>query len=196
MSALDNLVTNRKQSQVHLAQTLNGTKWANMFLPERLEYSQGRGAYRHTDANRVGEACAEIYAIAQTYGYDIPGYVALKTDWTALDRPTPAQMAQYIATVAAIKSAFNASQTIPPTMRFITYEDANNIEKLLAEVSDIMERMLSIFVRCAMWNSAGVFYIVEDTGDEPPEGYAYLSDENNYMLTDEWGLYLTDVEET
>jgi hypothetical protein len=195
MSALDNLITDRTDLEVYEGNQLNGIKYADMSVAQKTAYGAGRGAYRHTDANRVGQACAEIYAIAQSYSYDIPGYVALRTDYTAQERPTPAEMTQYLATVNAIKTAFSASQTLPATMRFITYEDANNIEKLLAEVNDIMERMLSIFVRCGVWYSAGVFYIVEDTGDEPPEGYAYISDEENNILTDEWGLYLTDVED-
>lgn len=163
MSALDNLITDRTDLEVYEANQLDGIKYADMTVEQKAAYSSGRGAYRHTDANRVGQACAEIYAIAQAYSYDIPGYVPLRTDYTAETRPTPAEMTQYLATVNAIKTAFSGSQTLPQTMRFITYEDANNIEKLLAEVNDIMERMLSVFVRSGMYFSGAVIYPKEAT---------------------------------
>lgn len=163
MSALDNLITDRTDLEVYEANQLNGITYANMTVAQKAVYDAGRGVYRHTDANRVGEACAEIYAIAQSYSYDIPGYVPLRTDYTAQTRPTPAEMTQYLATVNAIKMAFSASQALPQTMRFITYDDANNIEKLLAEVNDIMERMLSVFVRSGVYHSNAVIYAKETT---------------------------------
>ena len=161
MSALDNLITTRRSDEAALAADINKRKWANMFLPEKLKYQYGRGAYRHTDFNRVGEACAEIYEIATHYNYAIPNYVALRTDWAENERITPAQLSTYIGTVTAIKTAFSGSTPLPASMRRINTDDANNIEKLLAEVSGMLTRMTAIFVKSGEYNSGSVFYIPE-----------------------------------
>jgi hypothetical protein len=143
---IDKLITDRTENDVALAASLKSKKYINMSAAEKDVYNSGKGAYRYTDLNRVGKACADLYLIATGAGYTVPNYTALRTDWHEKERPTPAEMAQYLATVNALKTAFNASQQAPANMRHITYEDANNIEKLLNEIDGIFYKMKSVYL--------------------------------------------------
>lgn len=155
------LITNRAQGDVTAARLLNRKKYADMTADEQNAFNAGLGAYRHTDLNRVGLACAEMYAALTDAGYATPGYTALKTDWTDSDRPTKAEFETYLATVASIKAALPAQTPIPSTMRRLTTDGANNIEKLLLEVEDILSRLFAIYIRSGTQYSGTQFYIAE-----------------------------------
>lgn len=155
------LITDRTQAEVDAANAVNKIKREDMTADELAIYNSGRGAYRHTDLNRVGQACAELYTLITGAGYDVPNYTALRTDWARGERPTPEDMEVYLATINAIKGALNASQDIPASMRFLDYEGANNIEKMLLEVEDLLTRLSAIFIRSGTQHSGTQFYIAE-----------------------------------
>ena len=157
-----NLVTNRTEGHVSQARELNKKVYSDMYLPEKMLFDNGIGAYRpNVDMNRVGEACAELYAALTEAGYAVSGYVALKTDWTDTDRPTKAQFNTYLATVAAIKAALPTTTPLPTTMKNLTTTGANNIEKLLGEVDSLLFRLRAIYVRSGEYNSGAVLYPAE-----------------------------------
>lgn len=131
MSAIDTLIYDRSANEVG---------------------RNSKGSYNASDLNRVGEACAELYATLTRYGYSVPGYTALKTDWGIGNIPTAAQMETYLATVAALKAAILATQELPETMEHLTVEGANNIERLLAEIDLLIRRMVRAFLRTAQAN--------------------------------------------
>ena len=161
MSALDELITNRSNAELQAAQSIRHIKYADMTAEQKQVYNSGLGAYRYTDVNRVGAACAEIYAIVTGYGYTVPNYTALRQNWTDSERFMPSDAQQYLATINAIKQAFNASQSIPASMQHISYEDANNIEKLLQEVDALFKRISSVFIRSGVYYGGATMYIKE-----------------------------------
>ena len=83
-----------------------------------------KGAYNYSDLNRVERAVEEIS--------DLVGLnLITKTDWRMWDVPTVTQMARYINNVGAIKNRFGIDIVLPTSMNNLTFESANNIEKIL-----------------------------------------------------------------
>ena len=96
------------------------------------------GAYNHTDVNRVEAAVAEI---APMYGLSL-NTATNRTYWTTpVQQATPgaddASMPTYLRNVVAIRNAalaLNATlefPDLPDSMDNLTWEIANNIEKVL-----------------------------------------------------------------
>lgn len=164
MSIIDTLITDRTSADVQAVKNLNAVDMSTWSVAEVTAYlADMKGAYNASDLNRVGQACAYLYDVMTAMGYDVPNYTALKTDWVISDVPTQAQMATYITTVAALKALWSAIQTIPSTMDALTYQGANDIEKLLVEVEDISQRIQAIYIKSGAWNafSGTGFYIKE-----------------------------------
>ena len=154
------MITDRTSADVRRVKELAAKGYANMTADEKTEWNAGlKGAYNAADLNRVGQACADLYTALAGAGYAVPGYTALKTDWTNSDRPTKAQLTTYLSTVSAIKAVLPAVTDLPSTMKSLTYEGANNIEKLLVEVDDILNRIIAVYIRSGEWNSGNVFHI-------------------------------------
>ena len=85
-----------------------------------------KGAYNYSDLNRVERAVSEIS--------DLAGLgLATKTDWGMWDIPTTSDMSRYLNNVKAIKTKYNINIALPDSMNQLTYETANNIEKILLE---------------------------------------------------------------
>jgi hypothetical protein len=83
-----------------------------------------KGAYNYSDLNRVERAVAEISDLAGL------GLVA-KTDWRMWDVPTVADMNRYLGNVKVLRSRYSSDITLPDSMEKLTYETANNIEKII-----------------------------------------------------------------
>lgn len=163
MSVIDTLIIDRSAADVARVKALNSKDSAQWTQSERDEYllASMRGAYNASDLNRVGQACAYLYDLISGYGYDIPGYVPLRTDWTLYDVPTQSEMSTYINTIRSFKSLWSAITDVPVNMDNISYDDANNIERLLREVYKQIELVSSIYIRSGALNAiSGVgFYI-------------------------------------
>lgn len=108
-----------------------------------------RGAYNASDLNRVGLAVKYLHDELLESGYLIPGYTEPKTDWYEEDDthrdvenlPTEQRMAAYLGNIVGIKTAISAAQEIPDSMAYLDIDGANNIEKLLVETEDRIDRM-------------------------------------------------------
>ena len=150
------VVTDRTQANVdrlkelkQKALTGHGTSFANRLTAEEIaEYNilSNKGAYNASDLNRVGTACATLYALLQTYGYDVPSYYQTRTDWSQDDIPTERDMGWYIQNVHAIKAVFDAEQDVPDSMEYLDVYGANAIEQLLAEVETLIQLASESFV--------------------------------------------------
>lgn len=84
-----------------------------------------KGAYNYSDLNRVERAVAEI---SERVGMNL----TTKTDWAMWDIPTSSDMERYLSNVKTIREHYSIETEIPETMNNLTYEDANNIEKILS----------------------------------------------------------------
>jgi len=152
MSVIDTLITDRSAADVARWKYLHDKGFAAMTSAERSEWlGTLKGSYDYTDLNRVGEAVAYIAARLSTYGY--PVSVAPKTDWTVTSIPTPAQLTTYLANVATLKAVVSALTSLPSTVSGMSQIDANNIEKLLAEVEQLINNMVAAFRYCGMASS-------------------------------------------
>lgn len=97
------------------------------FVPytEVLPTDATKGAYNYSDLNRVERVVAEI---SDTIGLNL----VTKTDWTMWDIPTASAMERYLSNVVAIRDHFSIEGDLPSSMNNFTYNDANNIEKILS----------------------------------------------------------------
>jgi len=162
MSILDTLITDRAQADVDAVKALSAKDMSEWTPAEVTAYLAGmKGSYNAQDLNRVGNACAYLHNLITGLGYNVDGYTALRTDWNIVNVPTAAEMTTYLSTVAALKAVFSAAQSVPATMNALTYEGANDIEKLFLEIDDIVKRLSAIYIRSGAWNafSGTGFYI-------------------------------------
>lgn len=145
------LVTDRTQHHVARLKQLRSIGWNNMSESQKTEYRgyAAKGAYNYTDLNRVESAVAEI---SQMLGLGLVTNVY----WTYQSIPSRAtpgsalDVDRYLNNVVAIRDACAAltDEEFPPlptSMDKLTYEGANNIEKVL-----------EIAYRCLTGDSSGV----------------------------------------
>jgi len=148
--ALENMipcVTDRTQDDVLRAKELNAKGWENMTEAERTEWLNGlKGAYNVSDLNRVGHNVACLAEVLADLGHIVS--VSPKTDWTAEDIPTQAQMATYLNNVKALKDGFYGTIDLPETMDKLTVEGANNIERLLCEIEQNIRNLIEAWFYC------------------------------------------------
>lgn len=85
-----------------------------------------KGAYNYSDLNRVERAVEEI---SERLGLGL----TTNTYWAMWDIPTESDMARYINNVRKIATAIGSTIVLPDSMNKLTYETANNIEKILLE---------------------------------------------------------------
>lgn len=86
-----------------------------------------KGGYNFSDLNRVELAVSEL---SDTYGLGL----ITKTDWTANDIPSEQLMERYLSNIRMIRAVCpnpNSLPVLPTSMKGLTYEGANNIEKIL-----------------------------------------------------------------
>ena len=86
-----------------------------------------KGAYNYSDLNRVERAVKEISEIVGL------GLVT-KTDWTIQDIPSTVEMVRYLQNISTIRELIPDVSNIPDvpvTMNNLTFDSANNIEKIL-----------------------------------------------------------------
>lgn len=117
-----------------------------------------KGYYNATDLNRVGEALLYLQDELNGYGYSVT--VNPKTDWELVDIPTVPQMEAYLVDVAAIRGVlevFASTPQTPPTMEGLTFQRANDIEKILSDVQVVIDQVAAGFWRSdafTMWSGS------------------------------------------
>lgn len=100
---------------------------ATLTAEEFAEWQTGlKGAYNYTDLNRVESAVIDI-ANLWIYG------LATKTDWKMGDELTQNEMLRWLSNLQTIKEKSGSSIPIPANMSQLTYQSANNIEKMLID---------------------------------------------------------------
>lgn len=140
-------VTDRTQADVRWLATLISKGWTAMSDAEKTEWLAGmKGAYNHTDINRVGHNVDYLAGLLIQYGYAVD--VTPKTDWAAGDIPNASEMTVYLANVAALKAAFYGTVTLPIAMDNLTWDGANRIELLLAEIEIHIKHMIAGWRYC------------------------------------------------
>lgn len=132
-----NLITDRTNADVQRWKELHDKGWDAMTAAEQTEWMNGmKGAYKHTDLNRVESAVEELQGRLIKLGkLDTP--LVVKTDWTRTGYPSVADMNRYFSNVESLKVALGVNLNVPSTPstreRF-NYDRANNLEKILVAV--------------------------------------------------------------
>lgn len=106
-----------------------------------------KGYHNYTDLNRIESACKELATLLTSYGY--PVYITTKTNWTMTDKRTESEMERIRKNVKALKDVYySASGTpaVPSTLNPITWQKANNIEKILYHIDLLIQGMKQVFV--------------------------------------------------
>lgn len=144
---LISLITDRTQADVNLVRTLTAKGWKTMTDSEKAEWQSGlKGAYNATDLNRVGAALNYIASRLNSCGIRIK--VFPKIDWQVADIPSPEQMTAYLSDVATIRAALPVGMNTPDApsdMVKLTYTEANNIERILLDVDELITNMIAAF---------------------------------------------------
>lgn len=101
-----------------------------------------KGHYNATDLNRVERAVQELAGRLNAAGHNLA--ITVKSNWAINDIPTQSDIERYRANIATIHAALAMLSTTPQTpnsMRFLTWAKANDIEKILQDVEDSLNRM-------------------------------------------------------
>lgn len=142
-----NLITDRTQADVDRYAELQAKGLRDMTDEEKSEWETSlKGAYNHTDMNRV-ESAVEYVANRLTEA----GYVVLpivKKNWNVNDKPTLGDIKRYMKNIADIRAAltiFSTTPEAPTTEKRLTYQMANDMEQILIDVDDLISRMVSAY---------------------------------------------------
>lgn len=135
------LITDRTLQDVERWRELHDKGWSAMTAAERSEWSgEMKGRYSFTDMNRVENAVAVLSDRFVGVGYlDTP--LVTKTDWHQFSVPTRTDMTRYLGNIATLRGLVSVYDTTPfaPTVdQKFNYERANDIEKILLDIDEIL----------------------------------------------------------
>lgn len=102
-----------------------------------------KGAYNYTDLNRIEEWCEYIEQQLNTYGYKVN--ITTKTNWSMEDFPTKEEMKRVRDNVEVLKDAFTSFTNVPDNLEKMTYQKANDLEKVLHELNTLINNMIASF---------------------------------------------------
>ena len=170
MSVIQDLIFDRNQNDVNRVEELTHKILAdgiNSLTPAEVsEYMGGmKGSYNTTDLNRVAEAEKYIADRFHEYGYLTPGYADITRRWNPLGIPKVSDLTPYLSNLTVLKTTIPVVDgNVPPDFQKMTYEEANDIEKLLFDLDAMLTSMSKVFVRCNQANvSCGsVWYFPEE----------------------------------
>lgn len=132
-------------------------RWSNFtnLVTDRTKTDLDNGTpkafYNYDDLNRVESAVEYIATKLTEQGYFTT--VVVKTDWQLGDKPSSLDMKRYLSNVQKCIDTFtSAGYNLPKTMDGIDYIGANNIEKTLADIEQLINNMI------AAMRNVGTFY--------------------------------------
>lgn len=139
MRIMKTLVTDRTQADASYAESLYKKIWAEFTDQEKADFTAGlKGSYKASDLNRVGTALITIRGRLRTHDIDVPAEV--REDYVLNEIPDKAVMDAYIASVNAVHDAVvNTAPRPPAGIDDLDWEGANNIEKTILAVDDVLE---------------------------------------------------------
>ena len=139
MRIMKTLVTDRTQADVNYAESLYKKLWSDFTEQEKADFNAGmKGAYKASDLNRVGTALMTVRDRLRTHGIDVPADV--REDYAADEVLDKAVMNAYIVSANAVHDAVENSAPQPPAeIDGLDWEGANNIERAIIAVDDVLE---------------------------------------------------------
>ena len=121
MRIMRTLITDRTQADASYAESLYKKLWSDFTEQEKADFNAGlKGSYKASDLNRVGTALITIRDRLRTHDKDV--------------------MDAYIESANAVHDAVVNSAPQPPAgINDLDWEGANNIEKTIIAVDDVLE---------------------------------------------------------
>lgn len=139
MRIMKTLVTDRTQADVNYAESLYKKLWSDLTEQEKADFNAGlKGSYKASDLNRVGTALIAVRDRLRTHGIDVLADV--REDYAADEVLDKAVMNAYIVSANAVHDAVENSAPQPPAeIDGLDWEGANNIERAIIAVDDVLE---------------------------------------------------------
>lgn len=108
-----------------------------------------KGFYNISDLNRVEEWCRYLADELNAVGYNIQ--ITTKTNWVQTDLRSAGEMERIRSNIKAIMQGYHYITTIDATANNFDYNKANNWEKILFEIYNLMWRngRLVCLFRCS-----------------------------------------------
>lgn len=147
-----------------------------------------KGVYTHVDLNRVGNAMAYLRKQLNLNGYSVN--IDPYTEWPENYIPSPDELAYYLECVKLLRDSLTVSSNTPEcpnSIDYLGYIEANNIEKILIDIENLLESLRKIFLR------SGVTWAVSSGPNYNFLDYTVSSllDANGINLVSSNGFYLT-----
>ena len=141
--SLEHLITDRAAQDVDRVKVLAAKAWQDMTAEERTEWlSPLRGAYNHTDLNRVEEAVAYVGGRLKELGY--LSVSPWTRSWSVDDIPTEIDLTRYFNNVAMLRRAVTVWANTPAAPNDINdfgVDEANALERILIDVDVVLTRI-------------------------------------------------------
>lgn len=118
-----------------------------------VDNKTSKGYHNYTDLNRIEEWCKYLADLLTSYGY--PVHITAKTDWAISDMRYASEMERIRQNVGKIKEVYYSLATTPPvpdTLNKITWQKANHIEKILADIDLLIKNMEQVFIYTGVSN--------------------------------------------
>lgn len=145
---LQNLITDRTLNDFQRWKELRDKGYANMTDAEREEWKTDlKGSYNASDLNRVGAVLNYLRDRLTETAYLTGREFSMREDWQKNEIPSTTAFYEYINAVETIRGAMSFKLTTPPTPEnngSLDYEGANNIEKILIDVDELITNMLNV----------------------------------------------------
>ena len=138
-----NLIWDRTQADVDRWKALRDKGWQAMTDEERAEWlTSMKGAYNHTDMNRVEQAVEYLSERMRSVGCIF--HPEVKTTWTVQDKPQKVDFERYCQNVKTLRdllTVYSTTPQAPTTTKKLDYQMANDLEKILVDVNDLINKM-------------------------------------------------------
>lgn len=150
--ALTGMIFDRTQSDVdaliHILKLVKASGYDALPGAQKvaLMNANNKGGYSHLDANRVITAYRQLIADLAAQGIIVETTADTLPTYTNADRMTPEQGAAYLQMIENVRQALTVGDDTPATpdsMNNLSYEGANAIEKILYDVSVLIDNMIA-----------------------------------------------------
>lgn len=139
-----NLVIDRTQEDVEYASEMRSKGVDGMTDKELEKWLEGlKGSYNASDLNRVETAVEYVSDKLASVGIHLG--LEVRKNWAVEDLPHQSDMQRYLGNVQAIRDSIAVTADTPElttSMNYLTYEEANDIEKVLMHVNILLENMM------------------------------------------------------
>lgn len=106
--------------------------------------------YNASDLNRVETATEYIARLLKVYSY-FKNELVCKKNWVVTDFPAEVEMNRYLGNIQKLIDSFHLkkdSPALPKSMNNLDIYTANDIEKILYDLNELIENMISQFYYC------------------------------------------------